>query len=286
MKTYIASLDFDGVLRYNDMEKECIDLFNAIPDNVIKTINTGRGISILFEKIKQFFPNRHQEFIEAINYYICNNGSDLYFKDGNSYKVLNEWSNHLADQWNREEILNRLTPLAEKLEFEIYPENYNFKLLYYFLRHDFNEVDLAMAEFKAAIADLPLTVSYAESSQKAPEGWRKFLCEIFPQKAGKGSALVFLKNYLKLKGTPVDSIACFGDDRNDLQTVADMPLKYDWWYGCLVGNSTEWILEKTMEAKKLAPERIIIAPKEYEGPNGVLWLMNTLGWLSEKPIQV
>lgn len=279
MKKYIASLDFDGVLRYNDMEKECINLFHSLPENVITAINTGRGISILFEKIKQFFPNCHEEFINSIKYFICNNGSDLYYKYNDEYCSLKEWSDYLSDQWNREDILKRLNPVAEKLEFDMYPEKYNFKLLYYFLRKDFNEVDEAMAEFKAAIADLPLTVSYAESSQKPPEGYRKFLCEIFPQKAGKGSALLFLKNFLEKKGNNIDSIACFGDDRNDLQTVADMPLKYDWWYGCLVGNSTEWILEKTLEAKKSAKNRIIIAPKEQQGPDGVLWLIKHLGWI-------
>lgn len=279
MKKYLASLDFDGTLRVDNMEKECIDLFKGLPDTIIPVINTGRGISILQEKIMEFFPEYFDLFMDKLKYFICNNGTDIYYKKANDFDALKEWSNYLSDQWDRKLLLERLTPLAEKLDFDLYPETYNFKLLYYFHRVSFEEADNAIEEFKSAISDLEVKLVYAKSSQKPPEGLMKFVCEIFPKKAGKDSALTFLKNYLNDNNQNVEIIACFGDDRNDLQTIVDMPLIYEWWYGCLVGNSTDWILERANNAMPELKGKIIIAPKEYPGPLGVTWIMKNLGWL-------
>lgn len=278
-KTHIASLDFDGTLRVNDMEKDCIDLLTSLPSNIINVINTGRGIGILQEKVRFYFPEHFDNFINAIKYFICNNGTDIYYKNNDDFDTLKEWSDYLSDQWDRELLLKLLAPVAQELDFELYPEYYNFKLLYYFLRPSFNEADEAIAQFRQAIAMQPVNLVYAESSQKAPEGLKRFVCEIFPNKAGKGNALIFLKEYLEKHNQPVASIACFGDDRNDLQTVVDMPLLYDWWYGCLVGNSTNWILDKANAVKCDLKGKIVIAPKEYPGPLGIKWIMHNLGWI-------
>ncbi|MEW5820579.1 MAG: HAD-IIB family hydrolase [Cyanobacteriota bacterium] len=280
MKTYIASLDFDGTLRVDHMEKETIELLKTIPDKVINVINTGRGIGILKEKIEHFFPEDSELFIKSIKYFICNNGSDIYYRSKEDFDTLKQWSAYLKDQWDRELLLNRLTPLAEKLGFELYPVVYNFKLLYYFHKPSFDDADVAIAEFKASIEDLPVKLVYAQSSQKPPPGLMKFVCEIFPLKAGKGNALIFLKNHLEKNGIPIEAIACFGDDRNDLQTIVDMPLEYDWWYGCLVGNSTDWIIDKAKAAKQNIENRIVIAPQEYPGPLGIEWIMKNLGWMN------
>ena len=280
MKTYIASMDFDGTLRLDNMEKECIGLLKSLPDNIISIINTGRGIGILQEKIKHFFPDYYDSFISGIKYFICNNGTDIYYQNGDKFDCLKEWSEYLADQWKINILNERLSPAAKKLDFDLYPESYNFKLLYYFHRKSFDEADEAIKEFKATVNDQPVNIVHAKSSQKPPPGLMKFVCEIFPEKAGKGNALIFLKEYLDKNSTNVESIACFGDDRNDIQTIVDMPLKYPWCYGCLVGNSTDWLLERAYKAKETVNNQIIIAPKEYPGPLGIEWIMKHLGWLN------
>lgn len=280
MKTHIASLDFDGTLRVDNMEKNTINLLKVIPANVLSVINTGRGIGILQDKIKHFFPKDYELFNNTIKYFICNNGTDIFYKSGDSFYTLDDWSSYLQDQWDREELLKRLLSVAEELEFDLYPVTYNFKLLYYFHRRSFEEADEAIIQFKAVINDLPVKIVHAQSSQTPPEGFMKFVCEIFPHKAGKGNALIFLKDYLEHNGTPIESVACFGDDRNDLQTIVEMPLEYPWWYGCLVGNSTNWLIERANKAKETSPGQIIIAPEDHPGPDGILWIMKKLGWIT------
>lgn len=279
MEKYIASLDFDGTLRVDNMENEAIELLSALPNNIITAINTGRGIGILQDKVKHYFPQHYKKFMDSINYFICNNGTDIYYKVNDNFSILQEWSLHLQDQWPKKEILNILTPLADKLNFELYPEEYNYKLLYYFLRPGFKEAELAIVKYRKALSQYPVNLVYAESSQAAPEGLKRFVCEIFPKKAGKGNALLFLKNHLESADYKIKNIACFGDDRNDLQTVVDMPLNYDWWYGCLVGNSTEWILEKANIANPNLKGKILIAPSKYPGPAGITWILKELNWL-------
>ena len=105
MKKYIASFDFDGTLRVDNMEKECIDLLNSLPSNIISVINTGRGIGILQDKIKHFFPDTFDIFINSIKYFICNNGTDIYYKSDNDFDILKDWFEHLKDQWDRELLL-------------------------------------------------------------------------------------------------------------------------------------------------------------------------------------
>lgn len=278
MKRYIASFDFDGTLRLDNMEKECIDLLESLPDNITSIINTGRGLGILFDKIKHYFPDYHESFIDAMKYFICNNGTDIFYKKGDKYDVLSEWYDHLKNQWDINLIMERLTPKAEQLEFELYPETYNFKVLYYFHRTSFEEADKAIEDIKSVISDLPIHLVHAESSQTPPPGLRKFVCEIFPKNAGKGKALIFLKEYMQSKNEPVEAIGCFGDDRNDVETIIDMPLKYKWWYGCLVGNSTDWIISRALKTKEKVNNQILIAPKNYPGPLGVEWLLKNLGW--------
>lgn len=279
MEKYIASLDFDGTLRVDNMENETIELLSALPNNIITTINTGRGINILQDKVKHYYPQHYEKFMDSINYFICNNGSDIYYKVNNKISILQEWSLYLQDQWPKKEILNNLTPLAKELNFELYPEEYNYKFLYYFLRPDFNEAEKAITIFRKVLSEYQVNLVYAESSQAAPEGLKRFVCEIFPQKAGKGNALMFLKDYLENSNYKIKNIACFGDDRNDLQTVVDMPLKYDWWYGCLVGNSTDWILDKANLAKPNLKGKILIAPPNYPGPTGIMWILKELNWI-------
>jgi HAD superfamily hydrolase (TIGR01484 family) len=279
MKQHIASLDFDGTLRVDNMEKACIEFLENLPNHIISVINTGRGITLVKEKVKTYFPEHYDLFMNAMSYFICNNGTDIYYKEGDEYQSLSEWSEYLKDQWDRPLLLERLTPLAAELEFDLFPEIYNYKLLYYFFRPSFEEAAFAINTFKKSIADQQINIVYAESSQKPPEGQKRFVCEIFPQKAGKGNALLFLKNYLEKHGKEIETIACFGDDRNDFQTVIEMPMKYSWWYGCLVGNSTEWILDKAHKAMADIKGKIIIAPQEYPGPSGIKWIMKQLDWV-------
>lgn len=280
MKKNIASLDFDGTLRVDNMEKDCIDFLQSLPEGVIAIINTGRGINLLQEKVQHYFSDHYNLFMNSMNYFICNNGTDIYYESSGEYITLKEWMEYLADQWDRNLLLERLTPVAEKLKFDLYPEDYNYKLLYYFLRPSFAEADAAIKEFKSAISDQQVNLVHAESSQEPPEGLMKFVCEIFPKKAGKGNALIFLKDYLQANGQKIEHIACFGDDRNDAQTIVDMPVLYDWWYGCLVGNSTDWIINKVNEVRDQVKGKIIIAPKEYPGPLGISWIMKELGWIN------
>lgn len=279
MNIYIASLDFDGTLRVDHMEQETIDLLKSLPEKIVPVMNTGRGIKILEEKIRHYFPQAVDIFLNKIKFFICNNGTDIYYHEDHEYKSLDDWSAYLDDQWDRKELLSRLIPMAEKLGFDMYPEDYNYKLLYYFLRKNFDEAEEAILEMRSSISDLPVNLVYAESSQKPPEGFRKFVCEIFPQKAGKGNALIFLKNFLERDHQNVNIVACFGDDRNDIQTVVDMPIEHEWWYGCLVGNSTDWILSRAYEVIDNIKGKIIIAPKEFPGPLGIKWIMQDLRWL-------
>jgi HAD superfamily hydrolase (TIGR01484 family) len=279
MKSYLASLDFDGTLRVDDMEKETIELLSSLPPNIICVINTGRGIKILQDKVNLYYKDHYDTFMNSISYFICNNGTDIYYWSNNKLDILQEWSEYLNDQWEKEQILKCLTPLAENHSFDLYPEDYNYKYLYYFLRPNFDEAEEVISIFRDAIKDFPISLVYAKSSQKAPDGLLRFVCEIFPKKAGKGNALIFLKNYLDGKNISTDAIACFGDDRNDLQTIIDMPLIYEWWYGCLVGNSTDWIIDKANSVLPDIKGEIIIAPKEFPGPLGIKWIMQNLNWI-------
>jgi HAD superfamily hydrolase (TIGR01484 family) len=279
MNIKIASLDFDGTLRFNNLEKDCIDLLKSLPSNIISVINTGRGIALVKEKVKTYFPDDYELFMGAMRFFICNNGTDIYYHNGNDYVTLKEWSDHLQDQWNRSLLLERLTPLAEELMLDLYPEVYNFKLLYYFHRKSFEEAGEVIQKLQQAVSDQNIKIIHAQSSQTPPPGLLKFVCEIFPLKAGKGNALIFLKDYLENQGDTVEAIACFGDDRNDIQTIVDMPGQYEWWYGCLVGNSTDWIISRAKEAMPFVKGKIIIAPPEYPGPEGIKWIMQKLNWL-------
>lgn len=281
MVYHIASLDFDGTLHYTGTEHECIKLLENLPDSLINVINTGRGLDILLEKVQLYFKDDYSKFVDAIEFMICNNGSDIYCKnpEGDGYEIFQEWFDYLSDQWDREAYLKQLLPTAGRLELDLYPEKYNFKFLFYFYRQNMEQAEQVGDVFRELIKDLPIKMVCAKSSQGAPEGVKKYLIEIFPQKAGKASALTFLKDYLEKNGKKVDSIASFGDNVNDTPTVIDMPLIHKWWHGCLVGNTIEPLVEKAEELKNAALGKLIIAPKAYPGPLGVRWIMEELGWL-------
>lgn len=200
---YILVCDVDDTLTG---DREGLNLFNkvisAYREHFYVVYSSGRFKESLLSVIER-------ERLMRPDAITCNVGTELYYSP--FWNKDEEWENIINSSWNKHEIAS----LLSDLNIEPQPFAKQFVLSYY--------VEDNVEQVKNRLQRRNVKIIHTKE---------RYL-DIFPERAGKGNAALYVKNKLQLP------LICCGDSEND----EDMIRKSD--YGIVVKNACKKLKKKS-----------------------------------------
>lgn len=212
MTELILCCDLDRTLLPNGLQAESPhsrQIFREVVKQceIILVYVSGRDLPLIQEAIDQYA-------IPIPNYAICDVGTSLYKHQLHQWQAVEAWTNHLAQEWSRNDLAQLTRHFAEypHMRLQETQKQGRFKLSFYIdpkmLTARFIaqlETDIARAGFRAC-----LITSVDETTNTG-------LVDILPSRASKYHAIDFLVQHL---GKTFADTVFAGDSGNDLPVIA------------------------------------------------------------------
>ena len=241
-KLFISDID-NTLLGDNNALQELKDVLSKVDFSLGVGVASGRTVHAALEVLSENgFPEP--------DIVISSVGSEIYFKQEGKllYNISTDWKRHLSEGWDRDEIVESLNGLKD-IEMQNSSEQGEHKVSYHI-----NE-DTNIDRIKERLGNLNQKIKLIISTGKD--------MDVLPERSGKGKAIKFVSEQLKV---PLASVIVSGDSGNDedMLTIGSPAI--------VVGNySSE--LEK-LKGKKT----IYFAEREYAG--GILEGMKNFNFIS------